>query len=766
MNRSFNRRDFLKTTSATAFIMGTSCMAGKLGSIENPIFSSDNKTVNTYCEMCSTRCQIEAKVENGKVTFIQGNNHSKGMKTSVCARGGAGHSQLYDEQRLVKPLIRVGERGENKWMEVSTDEALDFIAKKMHNIKKQYGARSVLFSSKTGEHHHHMATFATAYGSPNIFSHVSSCPVSYKVAFPHTYGTSLKRDYTKAKYILNFGHNLFEGIVISDTRKLAHVANSENKKLVVLEPRFSILASKADEWYPIKPGTDLAFVLSLIHVWLRDGKYDKKFVKDYTIGIEELIKSTKSTTPKWQEEITGIKASDVEKVANDIYKAAPRVIIDWGHKTTTGPSEYQRTRAILIANALMGNLEKEGGLFMSKKATTVNKLANIEIAPSLENPDKSMKILKEPRLDNAGDKGENIFISRKDGVLMDIPKAISTGIPYEIKGWFMTRHNPLVTVADPIKMKEAMKKLDLIVVNDIYMSECAMMADVVIPEATYLERDEGIMDKSSKSPAYMMRNKVVEPINNTLSTAQIFRKLAKKLDVDSKYKWDNMTQFRVHQARGNTDLLENLAKKGYVSFGIPSLLYREKAYVNKFISKYPQASSYVDKDGLMTSMLKFKTPSGKIELFSQKVENEFPGYGVPAIDDFDVAKGYPYIITSGKTAIHTNGHTQNIPYLNQLMSDNPVWVNPITAKKEGIKTGDKIFLENSIGKEKATVFVTEGIRPDTLFVYMGFGRESEKLTRTNGIGTSQSKLLSLNKGPVCSTMITNIGVKIVKRSKV
>lgn len=762
MSSTFNRRDFLKTTSMTALVASSTCMAGKLGSIENPVFSGGNKTVNTYCEMCSSRCQIEAKVENGKVAFIQGNSHSKGMNTSVCARGGAGLSQLYDEQRLVKPLIRVGERGENKWMEVSTEEALDFIAKKMAKIKEENGAQSVIFSAKTGDHHHNMATFASAFGSPNIFSHTSSCPITYKVAFPHTYGTGLSRDFSKAKYILNFGHNLFEGIDISKTKKLAHAANNPSCKLVVLDPRFSIVASKADEWHPVKPGTDLAFVLALINVWIRDGKYDKEFVDKYTIGIEKLVESTKDTTPQWQEGITGIKAEVVERVANEIYAAAPKVIIDWGHKTTTGPSEYQRTRAILVANALMGNLEKEGGLFMAKKAKTVNKLANMDIAPDITNPDHDIHIPKDARIDGAGEKGENIFVSRKDGVLQDIPKAILTGIPYEVKGWFMTRHNPLITVADPVKMKQAMMKLDLIVVNDVYMSDCAMLADVVIPEATYLERDEGITDKSSKAPAYMMRNKVVDPINNTLSTAQIFRTLAKKLNVDGAYKWDNMNAYRVNQAKGNTDLLEKLAKDGYVEFGIPGLLYREKKYVDKFVKKYPDAASHLDEDGLMTGSMKFKTPSGKIEIYSQKVEDSFPGYGVPAIDDMDLQKGFPYILTSGKTAIHTNGHTQNIPYLNSLMSNNPVWINPITAKKEGIKTGDNIFIESYVGKEKATVFVTEGIRPDTLFVYMGFGRESERLTRTNGKGTSSSKLLSLNKGAVCSTMITNIGAKITK----
>ncbi|QKF81678.1 thiosulfate reductase PhsA [Halarcobacter ebronensis] len=763
MSSTYSRRDFLKTTSCTAIIAGSSCMAAKLGSLDNNIINGGvTKSVNTYCEMCSSRCQIECKVVDGKVSFIEGNKHSKGMSTSVCARGASGHSQLYDNQRLVKPMIRVGKRGEDKWMVVSYEKAYDFIAEKLKKITDEYGAKATLFSSKTGENFNHIATFANIFGSPNIFSHVSTCPITYDIAFEHTYGGKLKRDFSNAKYILNFGHNLFEGIAVSKTKKLAHAANSEKTKLVVLDPRFSVVASKADEWYPVKPGTDLAFVLSLIHVWLRDGKYDKEFVEKYTIGIEKLIESTKDTTPKWQEQITGIKAEVAERVANEIYKAAPNCIIDWGHKTTTGASEYQKTRAILVANVLMGNLEKAGGLFFGKKAKSVNKIANMDIAPVITNPDGHIKYIQEERIDHATQKGANVFVSRKMGVLMDIPDAILSQKPYPVKAWIMTRTNPLITVANSQKMKKAMEKLDLIVVNDVYMSETAMMADVVLPEATYLERDEGIADVSSMAPAYMMRNKVVDPINKTQTISEILRALAKRLDLDSNYKWQTVTNFRVQQAKGNSELLEKLAKDGYVSFGVPSLLYREKSYVDNFVKKYPSAASNLDSDGLFANMLKFKTPSGKIEIFSEEVEENFPGYGVPAKHDTDVAKGYPYIITSGKTALHTNGHTQNIPFLNMLMSDNPVWVNPLTAKKENIKNGDLIYLENNIGKEKATVFVTEAIRPDTLFVYMGFGRESEELKRANGKGTSQSKLLSLDKGPVCSTMITNIGVKITK----
>ena len=130
----------------------------------------------------------------------------------------------------------------------------------------------------------------------------------------------------------------------------------------MLDPRFSVVASKADEWLPIKPGTDAAFLMALIHVWLRDNKYDKKFIEQYAVGLEELRQSVKDTTPLWQEGITGIKADKIERIANEIYAAAPAVVIDWGHKTTTAKAEYIRTRAIAIANALMGNVEKKGGI--------------------------------------------------------------------------------------------------------------------------------------------------------------------------------------------------------------------------------------------------------------------------------------------------------------------------------------------------------------------------------------------------------------------
>ncbi|AQW87300.1 putative thiosulfate/polysulfide reductase, molybdenum-binding subunit [Campylobacter pinnipediorum subsp. caledonicus] len=758
----FSRRNFLKST-ATAGAAAACITPGSLASVGAGALKGSESFTRSFCEMCSTRCPIEGRVVDGKNVFIQGNSKASGTKTSICARGGSGHNQLYDPERIVKPLIRAGERGEGKWREASWEEALDLVATKMNEIKQKYGPESFVFTCKSSDTHKLMTNFAHSYGSPNVFSHLSCCPITYQMVCSHMYGDAkLKRDYGNAKYIVNFGHNLFEGIVISDAKKLAKFADKKDTKLLVLEPRFSVVASKADEWLPVKPGTDIAFVMSLIHTWIKRDTYDKKFIQDFTIGFDKVVEATKDTTPQWQEKITGIPAETVERIATEIWKAAPRVIIDFGHKTTTTRAEYMRTRAIMVANAMMGNWEVKGGLFSGKKAKTFNKLTGTSDFPEITNPDKNFKAPKVKRIDFAGEDGKHKFIGKNHGVLMDIADSILSEKPYPVKGWFNIRFNHLINVAGTDKSIEALKKLDFIVVSDIYLNDMATFADVILPESTYLERDEGIQDKSSQKPAYMIRNKIVEPIGDTKDGASIFRELARKMKIDQNYTWDTIRDWRMQQVKGNVDLLATLEKDGYITWKVPGILYREKDSVDKFVKTFPYASKFVGANGLMDEMAKLKTKSGKIELFSEDVEKQFPGYGCLNTNDIDVFEGHELCLTNGKTPIHTNGHTQNIPFLNDMMKSAPIWINPRTAAKKGLKDGDDVFLQNKHGKEKGKVFITEGIREDTLFVYHGFGHITPGMTRTNGIGTNDSKLLNPAEGLVAGTMVTNVGVDIVK----
>lgn len=751
-----SRRDFIKLATVSLSIPGS------LGALGDVSFASEDKWIRSVCEMCSSRCSIEVRVVDGKPVWLQGNAFDKAIGTSLCARGLSGISQLFDKDRLVKPLIRTGKRGENQWREVEYDEAIAFIASKLQALKKNYGPQSVLFSSKTGESFDLLRAFALHFGSPNTFSHWSSCPIAIESAFEQTFGEKLHRDYERSTYILNFGHNLFEGLDISLSKAMARFAANPSKKLVVLDPRFSIMAAKADEWLPVKPGQDLAFVLALLHVWIRDGKFDRTFVEKYCVGFEALRNSLQETTPQWQERFTGIEAKTVEKIANEIYEAAPKCIIDWGHKTTTSPAEFQKTRAVIIANILMGNVEKEGGIYFAKTPERINMLTQEMTVPLLNNPYRAPKVAVS-RIDRAGESGAYRFVPAKHGVLTAIPEAILSQTPYAIKGWFMTRHNPLITVADSQKMKEAMETLEFIVVNDVYLSDTAMMADVVLPEATYLERDEGIILEAYSTPAYAMRNRTMTPLYQTKSLYEIMHALAERLNMKDAYPWKTTAQLRAYQADGNEGLLTNLLKKGYVSFEIPPLFMRERSSVERFCERYAKASAFKDGQGHINIVLEtLKTPSKKIELFCKNVEAMFEGYGTPGVVDMDVQKTYPYTLISGKSAVHTNGHTHNIPYLHMLMPENPLWMHPRTAKEHGLKTNDFCYIENEIAKEKVRVFVTEGIRPDTLFLYMGFGRQTPQMSRAHHRGANPSKVLSLQNAPVCGAMITNIGVRIVK----
>ena len=249
-----SRRNFLKLSSiATLPLLPNQTVASLI---------TTDKFIRSTCEMCSSRCPIQVRVINNQPTSITGNNFAPQMQKKLCARGVAGISQLNDPKRLKKPLIRVGQRGGGNWREASWDEALDLVANKLQEIKSNYGAKSVIFSSKTGENYDILRSFSSHFGSPNIFSHYSSCPVAIEMAMEHTFGEKLERDFENSNYILNFGHNLFEGLDITQTSSLAKFCNTEGKKLVVLEPRFSVLASKASLWLPNRAGSDLAFVLA------------------------------------------------------------------------------------------------------------------------------------------------------------------------------------------------------------------------------------------------------------------------------------------------------------------------------------------------------------------------------------------------------------------------------------------------------------------------------------------------------------------------
>lgn len=753
------RRDFIKGIGLSSLAFG---YPATLGAIADESIKGSHTFVPSICEMCSTRCAIQARVdENGKV-FITGNPHSNSTGAAVCARGGAGVNQLKDKNRLVNPIMRVGEKGENKWKEISWEEAYEYIATKLTEIKEKHGAQSVAFAAKGGFESAFLNQFAYAYGSPNIFDHGSTCPSGYAVALKSVFGAgNLARDFANAKFMLNFGHNVFEGIVISYARGIA-TALQNGCKVVSLDPRFSVLSSKASEWIPIKPGGDTAFMLGFVHTLIFENLYDKKFVEKYTTGFDKLKESVREYTPETMSAHCDVPAKTIIALARECAKAAPAAIIDFGHRSTYTPEEIELRRAIAIANALIGNIEAKGGLFFPKGANLYNKLAGEKVAPEIKGSAlPKIDTPKAPRIDGVDIKGgEFSKIAKTRGIYGKFLDAALESNPYKLHGIVMTRSNPVMTISDSNKVAEALKALDLVVCVDVYLSDTAQFADIVLPESTYLERDEQFLGKNSKNPGYQVRQKVVDTIGNTKPLYQIMKELADKMGFSEAFPYKDMKDYRFKQAYNEPEAMVDILDKGIVSYGIP-LLARDKDSVAKFVAKYPKAKEFIDKDFEISKVLKCKTDSGKIELFDEMLESAC-GRGGLHFNDPKMKQNDEFYFIQGKVAVHTNGHTANVPWLNELMSNNAVWINDKIAKEMGLKKNDRIKLVSKVGEQIANILPTKGIREDTIFGYFGFGHNNPSQKRSFGKGVNASALLEHSISPVCGTDVHTIGVKVEK----
>ena len=751
------RRDFIKGIGLSSLAFG---YPATLGAIADESIKGSHTFVPSICEMCSTRCAIQARVdENGKV-FITGNPHSNSTGAAVCARGGAGVNQLKDKNRLVNPIMRVGEKGENKWKEISWEGAYEYIATKLTEIKEKHGAQSVAFAAKGGFESGFLNQFAYAYGSPNIFDHGSTCPSGYAVALKSVFGAgNLARDFANAKFMLNFGHNVFEGIVISYARGIA-TALQKGCKVVSLDPRFSALSSKASEWIPIKPGGDTAFMLGFVYTLIFENLYDKKFVEKYTTGFDKLKESVREYTPEKMSAHCDVPAKTIIALARECAKAAPAAIIDFGHRSTYTSEEIELRRAIAIANALIGNIEAKGGLFFPKGASLYNKLAGEKVAPEIKGSAlPKIDTPKAPRIDGVDIKGgEFSKIAKTRGIYGKFLDAALDGKPYKLHGIVMTRSNPVMTISDSNKVAEALKALDLVVCVDVYLSDTAQFADIVLPESTYLERDEQFLGKNSKNPGYQVRQKVVDTIGNTKPLYQIMKELADKMGLSEAFPYKDMKDYRFKQAYNEPEAMVDILDKGIVSYGIP-LLARDKDSVAKFVAKYPKAKEFIDKDFEISKVLKCKTDSGKIELFDEMLESAC-GRGGLHFNDPKMKQNDEFYFIQGKVAVHTNGHTANVPWLNELMSNNAVWINDKIAKEMGLKKNDRIKLVSKVGEQIANILPTKGIREDTIFGYFGFGHNNPSQKRSFGKGVNASALLEHSISPVCGTDVHTIGVKV------
>ncbi|MEG6506156.1 molybdopterin-dependent oxidoreductase [Nitratidesulfovibrio sp. 1201_IL3209] len=664
--------------------------------------------VYSVCGMCSVRCPIVVEVEDGKAVRIEGNPKSP-LKGALCPRGAAGIALEMDTERPQRPLIRVGERGEGKWREASWDEALDHVAARLKDITAAHGGRSVLFSDRGGPFVDLHQAFMRGLGSPNYCNHDSACARNVQHAAKSVMGIGRKEvvyDYRNCKHLVLQTRNILEAINVAEANAVLD-GLEKGCKLSVVDIRATYTAGKADNFYMVRPGSDLAFNQAVIHVLINEGLYNKPYVEAHVQDFDALADHVAACTPQWAEGETGVPAAAITALARQLAEAAPHVIWHPGWMVARYDDSFHVCRTAYIINALLGSIGAKGGLPIANKPGDVGrkglkKLVDLYPAP------------EEKRADGVG--WRHTQFDGGPGLINLAYDAIATGDPYPVKAYICYRHDPLMAMPDAEAMKRKWEGLDLLVSVTFSWSDTAWHSDVVLPLSTYLSRESIIASKGGLKPQFFVRRRAMQPTLDTRADWEILCGLAKRLGMD-KLAFERIEDIWEYQLQPTGVTMADFDAKGFVEL-CDAPKYREDAE------------------------LKFPTASGRLEMISPK----WTKAGEPSLRTYAAPPAPPqgmFRIAFGRTALHTQGHTVNNPLLAEQMPTNVAWINTARAAELDISDGDLLEVLDARGAAagRLRAFVTDFVHPEALFMVHGFGHRLPVESRARGKGVADQDLM-------------------------
>ena len=638
-------------------------------------------------------CGLNAYVKDGKLIRVDGMDEHAATKGILCPRGWHLPDYVYSPDRIQYPMIR-DKNGNCK--RASWDEALDTIASRLQGFKDEYGARSVAVSvGSIGAENILISAFAqrwrAAFGTPNFFSIEAHCFRARIMARLFTFGTYPLSDPDNADCIVLWGHNpdASEPPVAARLHKLL----DEGKiKILCIDPN-QIPLAKRGLHVQIRPGTDCALALAMMNVIIAEELYDKEFVDKYTTGFNKLVEHVKGYTPEKVSEICGIPAADIYNISR-IFAGAQSACIEQGINTLDQHiNGFQNSRALAILQAITGNYNKAG-------AWCVN--------PFMRLSDLRLPVDEKP----LGAEEYPVFhsfwrMTSPYGQQMVLPDVILSEKPYPIKAMIVSAGNPVAAWPNSKKLVKAFKKLDMLVVMDLFMSETAELADIVLPVCSSVET-LGLAYNYALTmgiPFAMLSKKLIEPIGESKPDWWIYSELGRKMGYGEYFPW-----------KTDEEVVEHMLE--------PSGLT-----MRQLMEGHPEGVMFGKRHYEMPE--KIRTPSGKIELYSQSLadfgEDPIPVYKEPSqspISKPELAKEFPYILVTGvRIPEYTHWQMRHIPQLRQLAPDPIAWVHPNTAQDSGIVDGEMIFVETQAGQIKIKASVTEDLRPGVVSLTHGWEAE-------------------------------------------
>jgi len=664
------------------------------------------KSVFSMCGMCTVRCPIRVEVEDGVATWIEGNPHI--LAGSLCGKGSAGLSFHYQEERPQGPMIRQGLRGGGQWKRVTWETALDYVADNLSRIMDKHGGRSVFLSCRGGPFLDLPKTFLKSLGSPNFTNHDASCARNVHHASLSLYGLGRKDfiyDLKKCRHLVLYGRNMFESLKVKEAKDLMDGLSS-GMRLTYVDVRQTVTGSKATRFWMVRPGSDYALNLAIIHAVIKEKAFDKEFVDRWTSAFDSLAEFVEPYSPQWAEKQTGIPAREIFELVQELGADRPRVVFHPGWMLSRYLDSFYASRSAHILNILMGSVEVEGGQIIAKGPGDYQKAG-------LHSLEGRVPKVAEKRADGVGWKYPHF--DPGPGLFHLFYSAIQEEDPYPVKAYISYRHDPLTGFPDREAQRAGLNKLDLIVALDAKFGETAWYGDVILPLSGYLEKDSPIAVQKGKIPRFIVRRKAIEPVYESKPEWWIFRELARRLGLGRYFPYEGIEELWDFQLEGTGLTIRDFEEKGFVDLSDEPVFLDRKAG------------------------LKFKTPSGKIEFFSPSLEQA----GFPSLAVYEEKEPLPegtFRLVFGRHAVHAHGHTQNNPLLHEIFPENTLWINEQVAKKMEVRSGD--FIELSAGGVRVNVraYVTPFIHPEAVFTVHGFGRTVPLLKRAFGVGFADQRL--------------------------
>ncbi|MEK6673900.1 MAG: molybdopterin-dependent oxidoreductase [Nitrospirota bacterium] len=652
--------------------------------------SSIHKSV---CRVCHGGCGAIVHLEDGRVVKVKGDPASPVSRGWMCIKGLRSPDIANHTDRLKKPLRRKGKRGGGQWEEISWETALDEIAAGLEGIRKNQGPEAIALGQGTGRHHYlHVVRFANALGTPNWYEPgLAQCFIPRITVSNLTYGGFVVADYygdVKPSCIMFWGHNPLISNADGELAIAVQRAMGRNCRTIAIDPRRTETARKCDMWLPVRPGTDGALALAMINTIITKGIYDRGFVEEWTAGFDELKEHIKPFTPQWAAGITGIKANDIEEAAT-VYATNSPAVLEWGLGIEQNINSLQTVRAIALLRAITGNIDIPGGDIIGMQILKSYPLLKEKLPP-----ESSKKRLGGEEFKLLG--GWRAYIPSAH--IPALFRAMREGVPYRINALLIFGNNPLLTVANPRNVYEALNRLDLLVVTDLFMTPTAALADYVLPAAFWTETEHLFGFPLVAENIAFAQPKLAQT-GDCRQDEWIMDELSKRLNLPG----SDMTYRGIYdyQLSSMNMKFDDLLNSGHIYPG-----HRYRKYI---------------KSG-------FRTPSGKVELYSSVLKrmgyDPMPTYIEPPespVSTPELYKDFPFILITGsrKREFFHSEHRQ-VQSLRKYSPDPCAEIHGSAAKALGIAEGDWIIVSSPRGEISMKAKITENIHPSVINVEHGW----------------------------------------------